>query len=134
MRAREESTGSASIAQQLLKRVMNNLKRDRDLKLIELLKQLSPHGLYKPCDCARWLTECGFDCSLQEPDSIVFLDESVSAVSGEWGRGLSPFSLLTTAIHFYGFADSIESEMTGRGFMYSDLLRQLESCLLAREG
>ncbi len=111
-----------------------SIKRDRDLKFIGLLKQLSPHGLYKPCDCVQWLTECGFDCSLQEPDGIVFLDESVSSVSGEWGSGISPFSLLTAAIRFYGFADAIQSEMTGRGFMYKDLLRQLEDRLLERVG
>jgi hypothetical protein len=95
-----------------------SIKRNRDLKFIGLLKQLSPHGLYK----------------LQEPDGIVFLDESVSAVSGEWGGGISPFSLLTAAIRFYGFTDAIQSEMSGRGFMYNDLLRQLEDRLLERVG
>lgn len=108
-----------------------NIKPDQDLKLIQLLKQLSPHGLYKPQDCVRWLTECGIDCSLQEPDGIFFFGESILAVNGEWGRGVSPFSILSTAIHFYGFDDSIQSEMSGRGFLYTDLLEQLEDRLLA---
>jgi hypothetical protein len=101
-------------------------------KFVSLLTGLRPHALYEARSVCEWLNECGIQCSINTTGEIAVFDELIVAVEGEWGRGISPFSLLAAAIRFFGFGGSIRSEMTGRGFIYDDCLGQLERSLRER--
>jgi hypothetical protein len=101
-------------------------------KLISLLTGLRPHALYEASSMCDWLRECDIQCSIETTGEMAVFGELIVAVEGDWGRGISPFSVLAAAIRFFGFGDSIRSEMTGRGFVYDDFLSQLERSLAGR--
>ncbi len=99
--------------------------------LIALFRQLSAHGLYPVDSIREWLADCGFDAEILDNRNALFVFDRVAArVTGDWGSGVSPLHVLDAAIFFYKLEDTIRSEMTGRGFMYNDLLDQLEKAII----
>jgi hypothetical protein len=79
----------------------------------------------------EWLADCGFDAeTLGNRNELFVFDRVVTRVTGDWGSGVYPLHVLEAAICFYKLEDTIQSEMTGRGFMYNDLLDKLEKAII----
>ncbi len=104
---------------------------DNRRALIALFRQLSAHGLYPVDSMREWLADCGFNAEiLGNRNELFMFDRVVTRVAGDWGSGVHPLHVLEAAICFYKLEDTIRSEMTGRGFMYNDLLDQLEKAII----
>jgi hypothetical protein len=99
--------------------------------LIGLFRELSAHGLYPVDSMREWLTDCGFSAETRNnQNELLVFDRVVTRVTGDWGNGIYPPHVLEAAICFYKLENTIQSEMTGRGFMYNDLLDQLEKAII----
>ena len=96
--------------------------------LIKLLEELNAHSLYPPASVATWLSECGFSVEVdKDGETLLAFGTSIHSIKGDWGKGIYPPYVLNAAIYFFGLDNQISSDLTGRGFAYSDLLGQLES-------
>jgi hypothetical protein len=96
--------------------------------LIKLLRELNVHSLYPCASVAKWLGECGFVVEVSEDgETLHVFDTPIHSIKGDWGKGIYPPHVLNAAICFFGLDNQISSDLTGRGFAYSDLLGQLES-------
>jgi hypothetical protein len=111
----------------------SNLK-DRKA-LIALFRELSAHGLYPLESMRKWLLDCGFNAEIHNNQNELFaFDRIIARITGDWGSGVYPLHVLEAAICFYKLEDTIRSEMTGRGFMYNDLIDQLEKAIIFNRG
>ena len=102
--------------------------------LIDLFRELSAHALYPTESMIKWLRTCGVsaDVDVRSGGLLVF-DETIEQVDGDWGRGIYPPHVLDAALRHYGLSQRITTEMTGRGFAYSDLIDQLSTAWGHRE-
>ena len=116
--------------------LMNNpseLSRNQ-LALINLFKELNAHALYPVESMERWLLACGVPADIDyTTDNLLTFNESIGQVEGDWGRGIYPPHVLNSALRYYGLDEQIRTEMTGRGFAYSDLIDQLSTTWGHRE-
>jgi len=108
---------------------------DNRRALIALFRQLSAHGLYPVDSMCKWLADCGFNAEVRGNQNELFVfDRAVTRVTGDWGSGIYPLHILEAAICYYKLEDTIRSEMTGPGFMYNDLIDQLEKAIIFNRG
>jgi hypothetical protein len=111
---------------------MSNIYKNRRA-LIGLFRELSAHGLYPVDSMREWLSDCGFSAEVRNNQNELFaFGRAVPRVTGDWGSGVYPLHVLEAAICFYKLEDTIRSEMTGRGFMYNDLVDQLEKAIILK--
>jgi len=108
---------------------------DNRRALIALFRQLSAHGLYPVESMRKWLLDCGFNAEIYNNQNELFaFDRIIARITGDWGSGVYPLHVLEAAICFYKLEDTIRSEMTGRGFMYNELIDQLEKAIIFNRG
>jgi hypothetical protein len=94
--------------------------------LVKLLRELSAHALYPIESMKQWLSDCGVTTEADSAAGKLFVfAEVVEQVNGDWGRGIYPPHVLYAVLKHYGLEDTLHTEMTGRGFAYTDLIDQL---------
>jgi hypothetical protein len=97
--------------------------------LLDLLSELGAHSVWNADYVHDELGKCGVQAQVDvDGKSLSLGNHKVSATVPEWGEsGIYAPSLLSTIIESEGFENSIESDMTGRGFRHKHLLQQLAS-------
>ena len=104
-----------------------NLTHDQKNQLLDLLNSLGSHSVYPVNYIKEKLIGCGVPVKINEINTELLVgSERVKQINPEFGKaGIYPMHLLAAAIKDYGYKDEINSDMTGIGFYYRDLLEQL---------
>jgi hypothetical protein len=100
--------------------------------LIERLESLQTHNVYRAPFIADLLQSAGIEATVADSGSVLAEGTRLDPIEPDWGEpGISPHAVLVFA---YRRLLGVEprSEMTGRGFWYRDVLKQLKAGLSTR--
>jgi len=100
----------------------------KKVEFLQLLEDLGSHSLYYPEPLLKLLTDCGLSAGMAPDGQSIILEGQVITVSTpERGEpGISPLSVLCV-VYEIATGEKPDSQMTGRGFRYKDVMNKLAS-------